>query len=604
MKRSTYITQLAMILTVGLLLIPTAHAIDINVSGFIRQEMAYSISNDQNPMNRGTAIVSGTVPNTTGAPSFIKKDFDYDNDWNLMATRAEVNFSITINEDVKAFIKVRGFYSADVFNDVSIKSGAKDVNQFKVDHHGKCATIFEVCDDDFMIDLPSAYIDYSLGDFWFRIGNQQIAWGEAIFFRVMDAPNGLDLRRHTFLDLASEEYADERISAPGIRFSYNFNNNWEIETFAQLFQASVPPQTGSSYSIINSPFHIRNDLGFDKVDKQINAGIRLLAQFDELGLQFMAVSRHNPDPILVLAPGGQTALNPAFAPFGNFSDQPFRSTSFPGAIGAPNSGVYGSLDWISTAHLLGINGVEAVNVLGREFPFIGNFMQFALGLNGPDYVNSVAEASFVLDNFFTAIGDLEADVIPVYASENVFGFSANYIFYSEPDTWLDQLVVRFELTYTPDKKFTNNNSRHFIVEDEWVTGLVFEKYQRFSHAFPATFLAFQWMHKSESDLAGRHLRHLGGTSTRAPSGGEESHGWDAISFAVQQPLPGLIWKLDMIMLYDFNGSYLIQPGVRYKPNKNWTIESFASFLDSKDNAGALQPLAWADEVSLRLTYQF
>ena len=605
MKRTKTLTRLPAIFSAGLLAMPAAHAVEVDVSGFIRQEMAYSISNDQNPMNRGTAVVSGTVPNTTGGADFIKKDFDYDNEWNMMATRAEVNFTIGISENVKAFVKVRGFYSADVFNDVSIESGAKDVNQFRVDQHGKCAGILEVCDDDFMIDLPSAYIDYSKDNLWVRIGNQQIAWGEAIFFRVMDTPNGLDLRRHTFLDLATEEYADERISSPAIRVSYNLNNNWEIETFAQMFQPSVLPQPGTAYSVIGSPFRIRNDIGFDKVNNKINLGVRLVGQLGDLGLQFMATSRHNPDPIFKWAPGGQTALDPAFNAFGNFSDQPFRSTSFPGAVGAPNSGTYGGHDWMTSAHIMGLNGVEAINILGQEFAMIGNFMENSpLGLSGPDYVNSVAEGSLVLDSFFSAIGDLEADIVPIYASENVFGFGANYIFYSEPDTWLDQLVVRFEMTYTPDKKFTNNMSRNFIEEDEWVTGLVLEKYRRFSDAIPATFLVFQWMHKSESDLSGRHLSNLGGTPTKAPSGGEESGGWDAVSFAIQQPLPGLIWRLDMNVLYDLNGSYLIQPGVRYKPSRSWTIEGFASFLDSKDNAGALQPLAWADEVSLRLTYQF
>ena len=604
--KATKTTKLPAIFSAGLLLAtPISHAVDVDVSGFIRQEMAYSISNDQNPMNRGSAAVSGTLENTTGGPDFIKKDFDYDNDWNLMATRAEVNFTIGISDNLKGFVKVRGFYSADVFNDVSIESGAKDVNQFRVDHHGKCASIFEVCDDDFMIDLPSAYLDYSKDNLWVRIGNQQIAWGEAVFFRVMDAPNGLDLRRHTFLDLASEEYSDERISSPAIRVSYNLNQNWEIEAFAQMFQPSVPPQTGTSYSIINSPFTVRNDIGFDKVDDQINAGLRLRGQLGNLGLQFMAISRHNPDPVFKWGPGGQTALDPAFAPFGSFSDQPFRSTSAPGAVGAPNSGTYGGHDWMVTAGLSGLDGVEAINILGQEFDMIGNFMASApLGLTGPDYVSTVAEAKLVMDSFFTDLGDLEADIVPVYAAENVFGFGANYIFYAEPGSWLDQLVVRFEMTYTPDKKFTNNMSRNFIEEDEFVTGLVLEKYTRFSDTLPATFLVFQWMHKSESDLAGRHLSTLGGTANKAPTGGEESGGWDAVSFAIQQPLPGLIWRLDMNVLYDINGSYLIQPGARYKPSKDWTIEGFASFLDSKDNAGALQALAWADEVTLRLTYQF
>lgn len=597
-------------LTAVPLVSPVAAALDFSVSGFIRQEMAYSISNDQNPFLRGSALVSGDVPNylgqALGDPNahFDKKDFDYDNDWNLMSTRAEIDFEIQISNNWSGFVKLRGYYSADVFDNKSVVEGANEPNQFKVDNHGQCATVFEVCDDDYMIDLPSFYLDYSKGPLWVRLGNQQIAWGESIFFRVLDVPNGLDLRRHSFLDFASEEYADERVSSPAIRVSYNLNDEWEIEAFAQMFQPTIWPQTGTPYAFVNSPFQIMNDEGFDKVDDKINFGVRLRGQLGDLGLQFMAMSRHNPDPVLKWAAGGQTGVMPGF------ETQPFRATNFPGARGAPNSGTYGAHDWLSVAALAGLDGVEALNVLGNDFAWIGGTLSAPVsaggfGLTGPEYVSSVDEAKLTLDGFFTLLGDLEADLVPTYSEENVFGFGVNYIFYAEPDTFMDQLVVRFEATYTPDKRWTNNLSRDLIEEDEWVTGLAIEKYQKFSRRFPATFMVFQWMHKSQSDMLGRHLRNLGAYGVqRKATGGEEAHGWDAVAFAVQQPFPNLVWRLDLSVLYDFNGSYLVQPGVRYKPSGEWTVEVFANFLDSKDNAGTMAPLDWGDEVTARLTYQF
>ena len=41
-----------------------AQAFDLAVSGLIRQEMAYSLSGDANPLNRGSALVSGPQYNT------------------------------------------------------------------------------------------------------------------------------------------------------------------------------------------------------------------------------------------------------------------------------------------------------------------------------------------------------------------------------------------------------------------------------------------------------------------------------------------------------------------------------------------------------------
>jgi hypothetical protein len=624
----------------------TAEAVDVAVSGFIRQEAAYRISGDGNPFLRGSAYAVGPQENTVrGNPlaeatyaaftgqdvtdpaswvlppaQFMKEDLDKDERWNLMATRAEVDFNLTFSNSLTGFVKVRGYYTADVMDEVG-KPNHFEANMSGV--NGDCGNRLEICDRNYMIDLPSAYLDYTNGPLWVRVGQQQIAWGEAIFFRVADVPNGLDLRRHSFLDFASEEYADERAASPAIRMSYNLTQEWELEAFAQMFQPTIHPITQTPYAFINSPYRVRTDIGFDNFEDYINGGLRLNGQIGNLGLQAFAVSRHNPDPVYKWGPGGQTALDPVFGEINGqvFSEQVFRSVGAPGAVGKPNSGTYGSYDWMGGAALGGLDGVEALNVLGRDFPFIGGFLTNIAGVsamldpsgNGmlPNadiangiWVTNAQEALPVFDMFFSILGDLEADIVSTYPSENVFGGGFNYIFYAEPDTLLDQLVMRFEASYTPDRKWTNNLARKPIEEDEWITALALEKYHRFSQNFPATFFSFQWMHKTESDFVGRHLSTTGGTATRAASGGEKNNGWDGLAFAFQQPFPDLVWRFDFAVLYDLNGGHLIQPAVRYKPNAEWTFETFATFMHSKDTAGVFGPLEWGDEVTMRVGYQF
>ena len=178
----------------------------------------------------------------------------------------------------------------------------------------------------------------------------------------------------------------------------------------------------------------------------------------------------------------------------------------------------------------------------------------------------------------------------------------NYMFYAEPDSFLDQLIVRFEATYTPDKEFTDLAlAQEFAVHDEWATSLIFEKYQRFSENFPATYMVLQWMHKTESDLAGRLVGGYGADDLNSPPDGRDD--FDAFAFAFQQPSPTLMWRFDFAMLYDPEGGVLVQPGVRWKPSKSWTVEMYANFIDG-DNEDTMGTFAWGDELGMRLGYQF
>lgn len=610
----------------------TAQAIEVAVSGFIRQEMAYKTNSNQNPQNpngdpangssvtnialtdpRSCALIDVLAGGSPGAgacslgfipPTFDKPKLNQEADWNVFATRAEVDFDINISNNWTARVKLRGYYQPDLFNDYG------DANLFGVNNHGNEATYLSISDDDYMVDLPSMYLDYAKGPIWVRIGQQQIAWGEALFFRVADVANGLDLRRHLFLDFGAEEYADERLSAPGIRASYAITEGWELEVFAQMFQPSVLPNRGSPYNLTPYPLTIDFEPGFDKVDDQINGGIRLQGQVGNLGMQFFAVSRHNPDPIFKLVPGGLSLPgSPLEGPLGGsgltVGSQPFTQ-DLTGEFGLNSWS-----DWFGSTGLAGLDGLQVLNSLVDEWGYLDDAFTLFSGFGltdgpGDPHVSTKAQGDLIVDTLVTGFGaPLQAGGEAVYASENVFGLGFNYIFYAEPDSFLDQLVVRFEASYTPDKKFTASGvSLNYIEHDEWVSSLVFEKYHRFSDDFPATFFIFEWMHKSESDMLGRHLSGLGGDKNHLPGNGEPGRGWDGLVFALQQPFPNLTWRLDLSVLYDLNGGVFVQPAVRYKPSGDWTIEAFANIIDADNNGSIFAPMEYSDDFTVRLTYQF
>ena len=82
----------------------------------------------------------------------------------------------------------------------------------------------------------------------------------------------------------------------------------------------------------------------------------------------------------------------------------------------------------------------------------------------------------------------------------------------------------------------------------------------------------QWMHKTESDMFGRHLSGNGSDSTTGgvPTGDDD---FNAIALAFQQPFPNLIWRADMSILYDLEGGILVQPGVRWRPRDDFQFGS-------------------------------
>ena len=195
------------------------------------------------------------------------------------------------------------------------------------------------------------------------------------------------------------------------------------------------------------------------------------------------------------------------------------------------------------------------------------------------------------------------------------GVGGNYIFTSDNE-WLDQLVLRGEMSYTPDKQFTALDlSNNWIEEDEYAASIIAEKYQRWSENAPAMFMVAEWMHKTSSDLFGRHLsgsENKGGlalnpdgtyTDDGIPDG---SDSFNAVAFAFQQPFPDLIWRLDAAFLLDLEGGWFFQPGIRYRPSAHFQFDLYANIAQDGGNKNddIIETFDWADEVFVRATYFF
>ena len=580
----------------------SAFGADWSFSGLIREEVAVKMTNDQNINNwAGNPYNGVAVPNTftkqvLGADTTLTRPASQKQDANLnmLATRLELNLDGKLTDNWAAHFKLRGF--ADQVG--KVEDAFKDKNLFEQSYGAsKSGGVLGAAGKDWMLDLPVAYLDYANGPIWLRIGNQQIAWGEALFFRVADMANGLDLRRHSILDVAAEEFSDKRVSSPAVRATWRATDNTQLEGFVQMFRPTVLPTENSPYNPIPAQFVVDQKTGYEDVKDKLNFGFRLQGQYDNIGVQAFALRRNNPDGVFrwTKAQGAGAVGDSAF-------------------VGGTGVGVYSSQEWFRYASSVRLDGLGALQTALNEFntaPLGATGLAGACGASGTAgtagstgniSVNSNS-ASCILDGFFTG-GDLRGWLVREYPRENVFGFGLNTVFSGEPDSFTDQLIGRFELSYTPNKKFTNPTlSRDYIVKSETNFAFIFEKYHKFSQALPATYMVFQWMHKSASDIFGRSLagsNNIPGSPPRGDSGGANN-----IAFVVQQPSPSLEWRFDFAALTDLNGGWLLQPGAKWKINKSTQLDIYANYLKSSNQGKDFaQGLEYAREVFVRASYYF
>ena len=165
-----------------LCLIPIAVCAEtsVSVTGFIRQE-ASTLTGDANVYNQATGNTFNNVPVTNFFGNTITRVGEQsDHSTPLIATRAEIDFKFRFSDSWEGFAKIRGFYEHRL--DDEFEDNEYFISGFDDDN----GSILETNGEDYMIDIPALYLDYNNGPFWLRMGNQQIAWGDAIFFRIFD----------------------------------------------------------------------------------------------------------------------------------------------------------------------------------------------------------------------------------------------------------------------------------------------------------------------------------------------------------------------------------------------------------------------------------
>ncbi len=639
MKKSTLtFAALGVVLSGGAAIAETS----LSVTGMFRQEMAFNTGGANQHTHWGSPFNGRETTNHINNLSVVDPSFgaisndsytsrDYiqerEPDWTQFASRIEFDVQAKFTSNLSGYMKLRGYkeFSQHDFFKAYDHFGDKGTEKLGVNPEptifaggllGPTKTIrngalddgrgsaIEYVGEDYMVDLPALYLDYNNGPLWLRVGNQQIAWGEALFFRVADGVQGLDLRRHSVLGVAAEEYSDSRIPSLAIRGSYRFDNDWELEAYAQQFRPSILPRNGGPYSLVAEAFTVYEEPGFDQDKNDIDFGARYSGQIGDFDISFSAIARTAPDGTYRWARNdlGEDAK-------GILSGLAFA----PDPLGTASAD-----EWFWGASWLRFNPVTTLDTSITDAPFAadaataGAFSPTAVAgvVNGaaPGTTTPTLLAKGELDLFFNpslGFGPLRGYLHRDYDEEVIYGANMKYVFMGAPDSFTDQLIFGVEATYTPDRNFTNPSlSQQKIVEDEFTSVVSLEKYHKFSSKFPATYIVAQWMHKTESDMFGRHLSGNGSDEQTGgvPTGDSE---FNAVAFAVQQPFPNLIWRADLSVLYDLEGGVLVQPGVKWRPRDDFQFDLYANILDSDGgNDDIMGTLETQDEIFARISYYF
>ena len=589
----------------------------------------------------GTDGLRGTFSANTDGSLTGQPIRSADDRWNLQMLRGELEMSMKFGPDFSIQARVRALYDRTPYEQFDARSVAGTIttggggiqggdprlyagkpNYFDyITEGGRKGHALEWTGRNYQIYLPTLIADFNRGPLNLRIGNQQIAWGQALFFRQFDVVDGLDLRRHLVLDYAQEEYADERVPALGARISWQFTDEVLADAFIQKFQPTVYPNPNTQYNVIPVAFTVHDLFYEGGYDKKFNYGLRFKGNYGQWGFQAAAVRRYNPDGVFRWTASGVDRNLPCGS--ADFSDNTIacrveftlnQEGKRSGALLAQTAfevapgGVYSANEWFNYAAKVRLAAIDGLNASITDFPATTDLFASPVAYQS-SCADENCEAYNELNTFFIAAGgSLRGHIAREYFVENVFALGASYVVEGEPGGVLDQLIINLESSYTPKRTFTplTLTPTGYPKANASVTALVMEKYYRFSQDFPATYFVFQYMHRNVDDLFGRLLSGYGGTETTQAPGVKNA---DYAVFAFQQPFPQDVYRAAFALLYDPRGSILVQPGLRWKPNREWQVDGFYTYINgalggANPNETLLSTLDFADEFTLRLTYQF
>jgi len=204
------------------------------VNGFMQSQVRVHIA-QQNPNN--VRVFTGEM----------------NNDINMFRNhlQLEINYQDPACPNFSLFTKIK--YINELNSSVDSKVTGYDA--FPVEYPGD----MKLEDDNHMVQIQELYADITAGNWWLRLGKQQVSWGQTDGFILLDIINPNDLSWRLISDALYEGHDNVRESLWMIRANYNIpfidfvdNPMLELLFLPTFVQKYVPEEAGNPYNIVTT----------------------------------------------------------------------------------------------------------------------------------------------------------------------------------------------------------------------------------------------------------------------------------------------------------------------------------------------------------------
>lgn len=184
-------------------------------SGFMRVQTAVSLTKD-NPANQALGLESDQTLNL--AKAFGVLDLSY---------RPTLGAGAVI-DSFKFFMRSR----LNIDGTQDLGSGLSKYDPFPVPYKND-GSLLRAKGDKAVAEIWEVFADISAGSAWWRLGRQNIVWGEADAIRLLDVVNALDQTQHSFIEAGGEQFDHIRIPVWALRgiYKFAFAPNFSLDGF-------------------------------------------------------------------------------------------------------------------------------------------------------------------------------------------------------------------------------------------------------------------------------------------------------------------------------------------------------------------------------------